>query len=540
VQGLQTAGARQLMPYAAPDIQQPARKTAAPLLHTIVAALCAVVAFCVLALLVQRVSNTALLLLSLLPLGGIVLLSRPELAAAMAIFAFYINVPAILTQQHGVPSVVAGAIVLLFGVPLLQSMIVGREPLRWDATLLMMGAYLAVLLAASIGVRHPDAALDRIQKFAVEGLFFYWLVVNVVRTHASLMRMVRTMLMAGALLGALTTYQEVTGDVGQTFGGLAQRNHEFGALQQLDASDPAVRDLIQAYQVKRGSRSARAKGPTDESNRFAQILVVLLPLAVLAYRSARSRWGRAAAMASLVLILSGLIFSDSRGAFATLVVLVLLAAYVAWIRPAHVLAGILAGLLIVPLVAPRYVHRVASLAGLSTLADDGPGVADGAIRGRAATMWAAAHVFLDHPIQGVGPGQYRAHYSAEYRQRDPRFHLDSRPGVQAHSLYLELAAETGVVGLTVFLAIFGGLLLQLHHARRRWAARRPDLADLATAFMLVLIAYLGTAVFLHLAIQRYLWLIVALASAAVHCLHAAERDERAAWSPWAHQQGRLR
>mgnify|MGYP006176969325 CR=1 FL=1 len=46
-----------------------------------------------------------------------------------------------------------------------------------------------------------------------------------------------------------------------------------------------------------------------------------------------------------------------------------------------------------------------------------------------------------------------------------------------------------------------------------WLNRRPELADLATGFILALGAYLGTGVFLHLSYERYYWILIALAAA---------------------------
>ena len=52
-----------------------------------------------------------------------------------------------------------------------------------------------------------------------------------------------------------------------------------------------------------------------------------------------------------------------------------------------------------------------------------------------------------------------------------------------------------------------------------------------TGFFLAIVAYLGTGFFLHFAYIRFFWLIVALASAAVHIagqLTIARRPERQA------------
>ena len=68
------------------------------------------------------------------------------------------------------------------------------------------------------------------------------------------------------------------------------------------------------------------------------------------------------------------------------------------------------------------------------------------------------------------------------------------------------------------------LLTRLWQARRVCARNRPDLANLATAFWFSIIAYLGTGVFLHLAFERYYWLLLALAAAAREVIRQEQQD----------------
>jgi putative inorganic carbon (hco3(-)) transporter len=85
---------------------------------------------------------------------------------------------------------------------------------------------------------------------------------------------------------------------------------------------------------------------------------------------------------------------------------------------------------------------------------------------------------------------------------------------EAHSLYLGLAAETGTLGIVSFMAMIVVTIQDLLRVRRNSRGLRPDLENLATSFILVLLAYLTTGLFLHLSYMRYFWLIFALASAA--------------------------
>ncbi len=140
---------------------------------------------------------------------------------------------------------------------------------------------------------------------------------------------------------------------------------------------------------------------------------------------------------------------------------------------------------------------------------------------------AALSAFVDHPVLGVGPGQYEPFYSTEY-QINSRFAFRYIPKPRrAHSLYFEIAAETGVIGLLSFASIFLVLLRRLWRASRSLLESDPELAAIATAFWFAIVAYLGMGVFLHLAYQRYFWLLLALGGAAVQvCRSASLTDSR--------------
>ncbi|MEJ7891586.1 MAG: O-antigen ligase family protein [Solirubrobacteraceae bacterium] len=78
----------------------------------------------------------------------------------------------------------------------------------------------------------------------------------------------------------------------------------------------------------------------------------------------------------------------------------------------------------------------------------------------------ALRAFEDDPLAGVGSGGYRVPYLL-LRRTDQVVR-------QPHSLPLQVAAETGVVGLAALLAVLGGALLALAHGMRHAATHRRD------------------------------------------------------------------
>jgi O-antigen ligase len=173
------------------------------------------------------------------------------------------------------------------------------------------------------------------------------------------------------------------------------------------------------------------------------------------------------------------------------------------------LAGVLAAV-------PTYATRLNSLQTLAaSFSDDSGGVAsaDGATLSRLTEMGAAGLVFLDHPILGVGPGLFPLYYQSYADLIGLRTLNEDR---QAHDLYISIAAETGGLGLACFLMVIYMTLRGLARARKRWLQDEPEIANMATAYMLSIVTYLTTGIFLHFAFIRYFWLIMALSAAVIY------------------------
>ena len=71
----------------------------------------------------------------------------------------------------------------------------------------------------------------------------------------------------------------------------------------------------------------------------------------------------------------------------------------------------------------------------------------------------AGSAFADHPLRGTGAGGF----AVEWRRERP---AGSAPAADAHSLYLESAAELGAVGLACLALFLGGLVLCARDAMR--------------------------------------------------------------------------
>lgn len=494
----------------------------------------------------------------ILVLGLFALLVRwPELGTLTVLFAIYSNIAVLGMKTRAVLSasvqttqmtistagqnsrvaLVMATLCLVLCVPLIYQFLIRKEKVTFDRGFYLMLGYFMVFLASSFFARDRKIVTSEIIDFLVEGVAIYFLVVNVVREYVTLRRATWALLLAGSLMGGLSVFQHVTHTQNSNYGGLAMLGAE------LDFN-PIGREIVRPGAVSanfhpEGATSSilgsqfRSAGPIGEPNRYAQVLLVLFPLAALRFRRERSRVLRWLALASAVLIFGGMTLTFSRGAMLTAVILFVSLAYFRFIKPLHMVVALLCLSVLVLVLDPQVVLRFASLGGAKSLlenrsagykepAQGQTGVPDSSVVRRYVLNVAAWHVFLDHPILGVGPGHFAEYYSIPYSNRVGL--IEQLKKYRGHNLYFETLAETGVLGLASFLAIIVAILHGLWRGWRTWQHLDSEFADTAMAFFLCLAGYLISAIFAHLSYQRYLWLLMALCSATVHILGKLKQE----------------
>jgi putative inorganic carbon (HCO3(-)) transporter len=438
----------------------------------------------------------------------------PDLVVLLFVFVFYTNLAVVLTRFHGVPHIVASGIAVLLLVPIVKYVVVERQPVVVTPVLPLVFVFLAALFLSGTLSREPDVVRGAIDLYLTEGLLLYLLVSNAVRTTHMLTMVVWTLIAAAALLGALSAVQELTHTYENNYAGFAQ----------IDRLDVGGNFNIAPDTAEEKELRPRLGGPLGSENRYAQILAVIFPFALIrAFRDPRRRFRLLGAAAS-ILIASGVILSFSRGAAVALAATIVLMVLLRELRLRHFVLALAALTAVVLLAFPHYLIRISSLEKITALStaetsSDGP---DSAIVGRQTENLAAWNTFLDHPMTGVGPGVYFHEYSREYANRLGIRYLESDR--RGHSLYLEMAADIGMVGFAAFVAMVGSALVLLHRAMRYWRRLDPERSMIASSIFFGLVAYLASAAFLHLSYQRYFWIMLALASSAVWALRADQAE----------------
>jgi O-antigen ligase len=235
-------------------------------------------------------------------------------------------------------------------------------------------------------------------------------------------------------------------------------------------------------------------------------MIVLVPIALLQLWANPGWRARLLALLALAAILCGVMLSYSRGA--TVGLCALLAALIAfrYLRLRYVVPVLLAVIMILAMTDPMFIRRVQTLGGESN-----PRAVDRSILGRRTYQAGAWHIFLDHPLLGVGFGQ-----SPKYIPRYGRMYgyMLGPKDAAAHNMYLQILSETGLVGFAVFLLILWAVARPMFALRGYWAQNRPEYAHTLTSLMLGLLLFLVTSIFLHLSFTRYFCLLLGLCGAA--------------------------
>jgi O-antigen ligase len=225
---------------------------------------------------------------------------------------------------------------------------------------------------------------------------------------------------------------------------------------------------------------------------------------------------RALLIPAAVVLLIGLAATQSRGG--------LLAALAAFVAAVAVMRGHRAGVLAVGAVAlvigglwlsgnPAALDRLRSSQG-----DRGSGRED---------IWLVARrVSADHPIGGVGLANFTVR-SREYVRRPGTLQyvelIVDRPHV-VHNTYLQMLAETGAVGLSLFLAVLWTAVASAIRAARSFErAGERALARVSRGVAVAQIGLLTAAVFISLQTSATAWMLIMLGPILLGLAHSWNR-----------------
>ncbi len=433
---------------------------------------------------------------AVLVVGILLLRFRPESISVLAVGLIYSNAVVIFAQRGTVPSSAGALLIAALGLSVIRRAYVERTVATSPLAMSLVLAFGAIECLSALFSIAPATAQTEVATTLTEGMLLFTVTAFAVADTKSLVGVVNALLLVGACLGALSLIQHLTGDYTNDFYGFA------------GVSDA----LVPGGSVPGQDLQPRLNGNIGETNRYAQVLAVLLPLAAARAAMTSSTVVRWLSILAGLLISGGIVYTYSRGTAVAIAAALITVTALRWVRLRWLVGGAVLGLVLV-LATPGYGDRLLSLQAVTgaTALQGSNAAADNAVRGRTTEVLAALLAFADHPVLGVGPGVFPSVYPQYAQQVGIRPRLQER---EAHNLFAGTAAETGVFGLVTFVMILLTVLTGLAEAVRRWQPVDRGRQVLAQGFFAAILVYIYSGMFLHLSYVRYFWLLVALAAAA--------------------------
>lgn len=422
----------------------------------------------------------------------IAIYAKPNFGAVVLIVAVFTNVSRTFTDS-GLPSVIKPLVAIVAFAILVRYINSTRVPggrFRTGGILTFLFIFFVITAFSYLAADDKVRAITAILDLGKDIVIIFCILFTLRRPH-TWKQSAWIVILITAVLCLLGSYQVVSGNYTQEFFGLAR----------------VVEDVGSDY------TTYRIAGPIKEPNIWGQIVVAVVPLVIYRVVYEQRMRMKLFMVGILGILLFEVLNTYSRGAYVALAIVVVLVLLRQRHNPLIWLFGLGAAILMLFILPPSYRERIQTLTLLTPTSQNGI-YQESSFRGRSSEMLTGLNMFAANPFLGVGVGNYPNNYQ-EYTQS---LGLELRSGERdPHSLYVQILAETGLLGAIAFVGFAVLLLVNLTRVRQ-------SIEDLPayrnwmpwiSAIQLTIIGYLITSFFLHGAYLRYFWIFVALALSAM-------------------------
>lgn len=387
------------------------------------------------------------------------------------------NVADVLIRYWGAPSITMFLVPGLTFILMWRWIFNGERPLFPPGVIVAITVFLLMILLSVFYAHDYRTALAQFDE-TTRNMIIVLLFIMFFSYRHSVTVMAYSVLWLGVVCSALAVYKYgVAGDLANEYRGLV-----------------------------RISVSGRLTGPWADPNYYGAILVMMLPFAVDRALWSRTTAGRLLGLIAIGLIVASLVLTRSRGAMLASICGAALYGLTLDRKSATLYFGaaVAAGFVVAGMLSDAIVARFSTV---FEVAQTGL-PPDLSVAERLSAWTVAVQLFYEHPVFGVGAGNYNTLYQTTANALNTTF--SGRP-LSPHGLYLEVLSEHGVIGLAIFLGIIGAAFAGLLRAMAILGAQGEMRARaLCAAFAVALASHLVAMVFLHGPGARLLWLFLAV------------------------------
>ncbi|MBU0900217.1 O-antigen ligase family protein [bacterium] len=317
-------------------------------------------------------------------------------------------------------------------------------------------------------------------------IIYYFLVINTIKTEKLLKIFIWTMVISNGLLAL------------------------FGIIQFLGANP--FKELV----ATAGGELTRISGTTGDANWLAMLVVMIVPITIYWFIAETTPWKKTLLLWAAILQILTTTFTYSRMAALGLGLMCLMIMIKQKVKPSTVFAVIGLSSIIAPLLPAAYWDRVYSTVFLE---------ADFAISVRFELQKAALKMITDYPLLGVGIGNFGINLFRGYldvaKVYGGAIHtVEAFTLTGAHNLYLDTAANMGLLGLAALVALIVYTWKEMKRFQRFFKeTNNLPLMNLCHGLEVSLVVFCFCSFFLHSLSTKYFWILFSI-TAAIRYIYA--------------------
>lgn len=437
--------------------------------------------------LVVSINNSLFILMGLIGvLIFLLTLYSEEFGLYVLVFISYTRFSDVLIEFEGFISIAKPYVALLIVAIILRWVLFGKRPKGWERPTVLFAILSFTGLISLFYSPVPDRVWLRLLD-DLKDILIAMIIIILLQQGPRFHRVLWTLIIAGFFLGTLSVYQYFSGKFDNNFGGFA---------------------ISEQHQIIGTIDDYRASGPIGDPNFFAQIMIVIVPISLERFLHEKRKIFKLISLWTFAVSVLTIFFTYSRGGLLALIfgMMILLFAYPP--KGSMIPILIFSSILFVAFLPSNYVERLSTLTDIfkprpSTRIDER------SLQGRLSENLAALEMIKENPLFGVGLGSFNNLFPQYSKKLGLALVASER---EAHNLYLEVAAETGIVGFSLFAIVLYSCIQTVIQSRKKFIDEKmEDYVGMTTGFLAGWLGYLAAALFIQNAFPRYFFLLLGIA-----------------------------